>query len=288
MKVSVIIPCYNSADTIEEQLIALTEQTYSDNFEVIVADNGSTDNSIDIVNSYDRFLPNLKTIKANQMKGAGYARNKAAEVATGEILLFCDADDVVAKDWIEMMVNRLNEFDIVAPRMEHYKLNDANIADSKSGMQSQKLLQKEKFNPPLPFAGASGLGIKKNLHEIIGGFDERLLANEDWDYCWKAQLANGELYFEPNAVIHIRHRKDRKGRFRQAMFWGEYYPLVVKKYRSKGIKHPDLREAIVEWKIILYNLPKCRNREIRYHYIFKIAQKLGKIKGSIRYKVLAL
>ena len=87
--ISVIIPAYNGAAWIRESVGSVLEQTYS-NLEIIVVDNGSSDNTLDILAGYGN-----KIIVAREIeKGIGSARNKGLETATGEFFAFLDQDDI--------------------------------------------------------------------------------------------------------------------------------------------------------------------------------------------------
>ncbi|HEY4573152.1 MAG TPA: glycosyltransferase family A protein, partial [Thermoanaerobaculia bacterium] len=103
MKLSVVIPCLNAAATLGVQLAALTRQSWPGGWEVIVADNGSTDGSREIVESYRGRLPGLALVDASDRRGQAHARNLGAAAATGDALLFCDADDEVAPGWMEAL-----------------------------------------------------------------------------------------------------------------------------------------------------------------------------------------
>lgn len=110
MKVSVIIPTYNEEGVILECLESLSKQTYED-FEVIVVDDGSTDDSLRIVRNSKfqarsaklRLFPNSK-IFSQKHKGPGAARNLGAKHAKGEILVFVDADMTFDHDFIKKLV----------------------------------------------------------------------------------------------------------------------------------------------------------------------------------------
>src|SRR6266545_10527 len=108
MKLSVVVPCFNSAKTIAIQLEALANQTWSEPWEVIVADNGSTDSSVAIAESYKKRLPHLRIVDASDRRGAGHARNVGAAAAAGDLLAFCDADDEVAPGWLSAMGQALS------------------------------------------------------------------------------------------------------------------------------------------------------------------------------------
>ena len=119
MKISVIIACLNEAQHISEQLEALSRQHIPAGltWEVIVADNGSSDGTPDLARRFADCL-NLTVLDASAKPGPSYARNSAAQVATGEVLLFTDADDVVADDWLAQMARALDNHDFVAARLE--------------------------------------------------------------------------------------------------------------------------------------------------------------------------
>lgn len=124
MKLSIIIPCFNAGQTIAVQLEALAQQEWSQPWEIIIADNGSTDETIKIVQTYQQRLPNLKIVDASKKRGAAHARNVGARVAQSEALAFCDADDEVAPGWVAAMGEALSEYDLVGGRDEHWKLNE--------------------------------------------------------------------------------------------------------------------------------------------------------------------
>ena len=102
MKVTVIIPTYNEEDVIGECLESLSKQTYHD-FEIIVVDDGSTDNTPGVVGNSNPKTLNPKLLR-EQHKGPGAARNLGAEHANGEILVFVDADMTFDKNFLKNLV----------------------------------------------------------------------------------------------------------------------------------------------------------------------------------------
>lgn len=100
MYISVVIPALNAEAFIGIQLKALSKQRVDFDWEVIVVDNGSRDKTVDVVSNYSNSLPNLRVVQAHEHRSAAYARNVGAAIANGDFLAFCDADDVVEKDWL--------------------------------------------------------------------------------------------------------------------------------------------------------------------------------------------
>ena len=169
MKLSVIVPCYNEANTIATQLEALTKQAWSEPWEVIVSDNGSTDYSLAIVETYRSKLPHLRIVDASTKRGAPHAINVGVQAATGGAIAVCDADDEVAPGWVAAIGEALARHDFVASRFDFTKLNEPWAIAARScgyGTCGQENgLQKIGHPPYLLFAGGCGLGVKKSIHD---------------------------------------------------------------------------------------------------------------------------
>jgi glycosyltransferase involved in cell wall biosynthesis len=112
MKLSVVIPCFNAASTLGTQLEALARQRYNQDWEVIIADNGSTDGSLAVAESYKSRLPGLRVVDSSDRRGAAHARNIGALNSTGDHLLYCDADDEVAPGWMAAMAEALSRHEL--------------------------------------------------------------------------------------------------------------------------------------------------------------------------------
>ncbi len=105
-KVSVIIPVYNNSPYLDECMDSVINQTY-ENLEIIIVDDDSTDNSLEVIGKYrDK---RIKVIKLRKNSGAAIARNKGTEIATGDYLCFLDSDDYWVKDKIERQVKFITE-----------------------------------------------------------------------------------------------------------------------------------------------------------------------------------
>lgn len=259
-RLSVIIPCYNSADTLGEQLAALAAQRTRYRWEVLVADNGSRDDTVAIANRFRDRLPALRIVDAAARRGAAYARNAGARLARGSALLFCDADDVMGEGYLESMALALDRHQFVACRYEFQKLNSSWLAAARgvTGQGQEQGLAGGYCHPTLPYAGAGGLGVAKSVHDAVNGFDMTLNAmagQEDTDYCIRVQLAGTPLVFVPDAVMHVRFRDTVAGVFSQAWAWAESGTHVQRRYApetastSLGRTAYDLGRHLA-WKLI--------------------------------------
>jgi glycosyltransferase involved in cell wall biosynthesis len=237
MKISVVIPCFNAENTIAEQLDALVNQSVKP-WEVIISDNGSTDQTCSIVSSYAKCLPNLKIVDASGTKGASHARNVGAKAASGDFLAFCDADDLVSRGWVAALEKAFQSHNFVASRFDYELLNKNPI----SHVQDEGL-QNFRF-PFLPFSGGCGIGIRKSIHDSVSGFNENIRFLEDAEYCLRIQTQGEPLTFVPDALIHIRYSSNpnetfinsRIATFRKGYQWGSGMAEVYKIYKKDGMK----------------------------------------------------
>lgn len=283
MQLSVIIPCYNAADTIATQLDALASQCWSQPWEIIVVNNRCTDESMAIVERYQKKLANLRIVDASARQGQPYALNTGAQAALGTSIAFCDADDAVGPGWVAAMGEALSQHEFVAARLDIEELNPPWVQATHVNPQRDSL-QRIGYPPYLPHAGGGSLGVRRLLHEAVGGFDESLPYLHDTDYCFKLQLAGVKFHFVPNAVVHIRYRDKLGGAFRQARHWAEYSMRVYKKYSlSTGMTvSQPWRRHLRHWKQLLRGLPQLRRRGGRFAWVWQLGWLTGKLQGSIK------
>lgn len=105
--VSIVTPSYNSSKFIGETIESIISQTYT-NWELIITDDCSTDNSCDIVEDYIKKDPRIKLIRLEKNSGAGVARNTSIDVAKGKFIAFCDSDDRWFPEKLEKQLNFMN------------------------------------------------------------------------------------------------------------------------------------------------------------------------------------
>lgn len=131
-KISIIIPVYNAEEYLEECLLSIGQQTFGD-FEILAINDGSTDNSLEILNQYQEKEPRLK-IFSQENKGVSAARNLGLENATGEYIGFVDADDWLHSQTLGTYIIALSEenSDIV---ISQFLLKKDNSIEQKCNVQ---------------------------------------------------------------------------------------------------------------------------------------------------------
>jgi GT2 family glycosyltransferase len=269
---------------IGEQLGALSRQQWHRPWEVIVADNGSTDGTPAVVEKHRHDLPRLRLVDASRRAGAAHARNAGVAAARGRAIAFCDADDQVGHGWLAALGSALDRHSFVAARVDLTKLNSPALVQGVSNPQSTSL-QRINYPPYLPHAGGSTLGVTRAAHEAVGGFDETVHYVEDADYCFRLQLSGVKLEFVPEAVVHYRFKERNSALFNQARCWGQSNVLLYKRYRGAArIKDPWIGH-LSRWYTLPRRAPWLLQQSQRPAWLKTLGTQVGVLQGAIRYRV---
>jgi glycosyltransferase involved in cell wall biosynthesis len=284
MKLSVIIACLNGGKTLATQLNAIAGQMWNHEWELIIADNGSTDDSCEIIDKFKDKIPNLRVVDAKKKGGAAHARNVAIQIAQSDRLAFCDVDDQVGEKWVASIGEALGKFDVVVSQFNDELLNDQWLRDLWHDPTAGSA-------PVLGFMSAAagyGLGFTRRVYTRVGVFDESFPRMSDIDYTWRIQLAGFKLHLLPHAIVHYRHRDTLKSMFKQAYQDGQAHVMLYKKYRDHGMLWKSFLQSIRSWVMIVWQLPQLRTRLGRGAWVVDAGYALGHLRGSIKYGVVAL
>lgn len=176
---SVVIPAYNAAGVIERQLAALAGQEDAPPFEVVIANNRSTDRTAAVVARWSEHLPcGLRVVNAFGTQGPSHARNSGVRAARAPKILFCDSDDRVGVRWVRELTAALDQHDLVGTPsvLVHPDRTTEYMAAQRTVMGY------------LPYVLSNSMGVRRSVYRAVGGFDESYpLGHEEVDFCWRAQ-----------------------------------------------------------------------------------------------------
>jgi len=230
---SVIVPAYNAEKTIGECLRALIRQSIGrDNYEVIVVDDGSTDTTGEIAQSFP-----VRYIKQPN-RGPAAARNYGAKEAAGNIILFTDSDCVPSPNWIEEMTRHFENPDVIAVKGA-YKTKQASITARFAQVEFEERFEILKKADSIDMVDTYSAAFRRDIFWKMGGFDESfpVANNEDTDLSYKLSSAGHKMVFNPDAIVfHLKHPDTFKKYMRQK-FWRGYWRMVVyKRFPKKMVK----------------------------------------------------
>jgi glycosyltransferase involved in cell wall biosynthesis len=245
IRVSVIIPAYNCADTIAATLDSVLGQSFPPQWtEVIVIDDGSTDASPDIVRS---FAPRFRHLSVHRLEHAGpyRSRNHAIGLARGDYIAFLDADDVWAPEKLSKQVAVLDgrpDVGLVHTGVTHIDgagqiLRTRAPANRYAGDCFEALIVRNGVT-------TSSVVVRRSLLEQAGGFDEAFTACGDWEL-WTRLARQTRFVILPEPLTHYREHMHnitastaRVRRYEQA--------IIVKHERVYGREDARLMRCVVE------------------------------------------
>jgi GT2 family glycosyltransferase len=277
---SVVIAAKDVSSVIQDQLRALAAQTFEGPWELIVADNNSSDRTVSVARDAQLLIPSLRVIDASDRRGAGYARNAGAAVARGEFLCFVDADDRVDPHWLEALARGVDHADAIAGQLIAFTVGrDGTEVITDPGFDA---LPTNRLGF-LPNATTANLCVRRQLFEELGGFDDRFGTGEDIDFSWRLQLAGYELRLVRDAVVMYRERDTIADIAKQFFHYGEAMPALYRKFRADGMPKSSTREAAQAWlEICVLWLVAWRSPRTRRGWTKLAAQRAGRIAGSLR------
>lgn len=210
--VSVIIPVFNGAATIGQQLAALDTQIDAPPFEVIVVDNASTDDTAAIVRATVLGRAPLRLVSATE-RGASFARNVGAAHALSDLLMFCDADDVVSAHWVDhgyrnFASTRLWSGWVVPAAADLFAAGVEAVRDVlDEGDGAPWHAPRPRTDTPFPMLQGGNFGIARSLFLDLGGFDQSLPSSfEDLDLGYRARRRGIEVAFAKDTRLAYRLR----------------------------------------------------------------------------------
>ena len=204
-KISVVIPLYNKEHYVKASVQSVLNQTYR-NIEIIVVDDGSSDNSYNIVKSIK--TPNL-TIFRQKNLGVSAARNKGIKYATGEFIAFLDADDFWHNNFISSFINDLCKEPSVKFWSSGYQFFDkGTLRQAKFHISSQPeepgFINYYQFSLIDPIVTSSSVIIHSSIFRNHLYFDEFDGLGEDL-MMWVKIVEKEQLYFNPNLLSYYRY-----------------------------------------------------------------------------------
>lgn len=234
--VSVIIPAYNRAHTIERALGSVLAQTFTD-YEIIVIDDGSRDNTIELCTAFGD--TRIKILRHEENRGAAAARNTGVLAACGEFVAFLDSDDTWSPIKLERQISYLHARDAHCKACcSGYLILDDGIARRymPRGVDRHRLLLGCDLSP------GSTLLVERSVFSRVGLFNERLSRYEDWDWVLRYEQTYVLMVLRlPLATIYYSPKRSAADAERSARIFLQLYDHELKSLRTLGRKARGLR-----------------------------------------------
>lgn len=254
MKVSVIVPVYNTEKYLKKCLDSLVNQTFTD-IEVIIVNDGSIDNSEKIIKEYEKKYSFIKSYKKKN-GGLSSARNYGIDKATGKYIMFIDSDDYINNNMIELMYEKIihDNSDIVVCEFNY--IYDTKVVRSYSNLDyTSDLLKKYLLTPPMACIRL----IKKDL--LNKNLFKEGIYYEDLEFTPKLVLNTSKISFVNEALYNYVIRNNsimRQKVFNNKLY--DIYTVLESNYNLLYQKYPDE----IEYMYIIHLLRTASLRFLDY------------------------
>ncbi|TFV60770.1 glycosyltransferase [Mycobacterium sp. PS03-16] len=275
LDISVVIPCRNGASTLERQLDTLLSQDTAAAFEVIVADNGSTDGTADLVRAYRTRDPRVRLVDASVAPGVNVARNAGARSAHGRFILLCDADDLVHPGWLEANWRRLRDGAHCVGGGIDRVLEDGSL------LAAERMLYRT-GRSTVPYANGANCGFSAEAFACVGGFDESFAGGADEiDFFWRLAAAGYPLVLADGAVISKTQHTALRRVFRQHYSYGRGEVRLIRKFKGAWGLIPLLALPfhVIGWALL--TATSRTDSRWRRRCVVNLAFHLGMLRGCL-------
>lgn len=278
------MPVRNGGALLSRQLEALVDSIGDRNgIEVVVADNGSTDDTVSIAQSFiDRL--DIHVVDASRSPGINVARNEGVRASNANRILLCDADDEVDSEWIGAMATAFDQgSQLLAGVIDYTRLNDA-TARRWRGADRASVYQASGF---LPAGHGANTGFTRAVFDAVGSFDEAFRGGgDDTDFFWRAQIAGFELLEVPDGVVHYRLRPSLRDLWHQNFNYATSEAQLGKKFISHGLHHRPWTAPFSDLWWLVSRAPFVVDAGRRGAWVRRLAVFCGRFVGSFRHRVL--
>jgi glycosyltransferase involved in cell wall biosynthesis len=230
---SIIIPTFNGASRIGNCLDSLVKQTTGrNNIEILVVDDGSTDNTASLVRSYS----SVRLI-AQANAGPASARNRGALEATGKILLFTDDDCVPMPDWLEAMLEPFQDPDVVGAK-GIYRTHQQSLAARFVQVEYEDKYRMMAGLPSIDFIDTYSAGFRRDRFVEMAGYDTSfpVACAEDVELSYRMSARGWKMKFVPAAIVYHTHPDTFLRYLKKKYKFAFWRVLAVRKNPSKGVR----------------------------------------------------
>lgn len=279
---SVVMPCYNVANTLTAQLERLLPQLEVADAELILIDNNSSDLTLDLAQAAATHNDRIVVATATGGQGVAYARNAGVKLARSDKFLFCDADDLVVHSWVKQMSDALQHHEVTTGSLDVETLNDQAMVKSRGPAR------RPMFYNLFPVAAGGNMGVQRAAWDKVGPLDEDLPSLEDMEWSLRASLAGCDIAWLPDARISYRYRTEARKLWSQGFAYGRSRPPIARKLFAETGQRPSIFEGFRSWVWLLVHLPQLVSPNRRAPVAWVAGNRLGQLLGSIESKFLVL
>lgn len=241
VRVSVVVPAHNAAPTLSSCLEALVRQDIEEPFEIIMVDDGSTDSTAAVAANYAH---RVHLLSQSQL-GAAAARNAGIRAATGDIVLFTDADCEPVPGWAATLINAIREGADGAKGTYRTRQKSVTARFVQAEYESKyRRMSHKRGGKGIDFIDTYSAAYSRNCLIEVGGFNEQMLADEDQELSFRLAERGYTLRFVPNAVVYHFHAASPQAYVRKKFSIGYWKVKTVAMHPRRIVRDSHTPQSI--------------------------------------------
>jgi len=243
------MPAFNAGRTIKESVKSVSDQTYS-NWELIIINDASTDDTLSIVNEYASTEPRIRVVNLEKNKGLSNARNEGIKIAKGDYVTFLDSDDIWADKKLTIQVTyHINNPGVKISHTNFEMFNENGPVKRRFKALAELTYKKDGIITPSIYSkntiGILTVMIEGNLLVNTGGFDTTLWTMEDQDLWIRIAKQNEQFGYVKETLAYYRLSNsgmtNKLGKYKRA------YKALIKKYKTDIEEYNILGSALANY-----------------------------------------
>jgi glycosyltransferase involved in cell wall biosynthesis len=275
--VSILIAQYNNGHFFKDCYQSILNQTYQ-NWEVIIVDDGSTDDSLTVIKQIIGNDSRFNLFLNDENKGCGYAKNRCASLANGEILGFLDPDDALKNDAIQKMVLEHSKSDEIAIITSKFELVDLDMKFIATGTQGAVITAGKSYLTDTQGKLTAFATFKKAKYDSSVGIDSMMKRAVDQDLYYKLEEQGSHVFINEALYLYRIHKKSisANNNVYKARYW-HFYAMIAayerrRKFNSKTVNFTKLQLQKMKSNYYMTRFERAKEGKkqcVKYYFLFK-------------------
>jgi len=228
---SVIIPVYNDPDGLRDTVEGVLETQFSGNFEIIIVDNNSTDDTYDVAKSFAAENERVHVAVEDDIQSSYAARNTGIDQASGGILVFIDADITMDPEWLNTIATEIEGEDYLTYDVEVYIPDGEDTWVARYNKHTSFPI--EEYAKERGFGGGGCIAVRREVFEDVGRFDHRLISGGDAEFGHRVAASGRDIHFTPKTQVYHPARTSLRSQIKKEIRVGQGFCQLQRHYPDR-------------------------------------------------------
>lgn len=234
---SIIIPVYNDAKGLRDTIESLLQQSFKKDLEIVIVDNNSNDDTQEVAELYADNYKHITVIVEDRIQSSYAARNAGIEYATGDILIFVDADITVEQEWLKTIAEEIEGCDYLTYDVDVYTPDDEETLVARYNEHTSFPI--EEYADKRDFGGGGCIAVRGEVFEDVGKFDHRLISGGDAEFGHRVSNSGREIRFTTETRVFHPARTSLKSQIKKEIRVGKGF-CQLQRYYPERYGHPGI------------------------------------------------